>query len=305
MIASAQERPRGGAGLAPAFAAARSRLGLIAVLLVLAGVELVVDDRPDAGHGRGALDRSGRAGLVHRRVGRDDGRDDVAVDCADGGALCAHDQGAISAFGAAVRGGLSRDVVRGVGVVAFAVAVAGSRIAGDVLAWDRAGRWVAAATLVSAAVYELTPLKDACLGKCRSPLGFLLGAWREGWSGSLQMGAKNGAWCVGCCWALMASLFALGIMSIAWMAFVAALIAVEKTLPWASRRDLRDGGDPPRLGRAPARSARRDPGPHDPRERLDESHGCDGNLRVDPRCAPVTPRRAALSFDRRSTVGRR
>ena len=120
----------------------------------------------------------------------------------------------------------------GVGVVAFALAVAGSRIAGDVLAWDRAGRWVAAATLVLAAVYELTPLKDACLGKCRSPLGFLLGAWREGWSGSLRMGANNGAWCVGCCWALMASLFALGIMSIAWMAFVAALIAVEKTLPW-------------------------------------------------------------------------
>ena len=61
-----------------------------------------------------------------------------------------------------------------------------------------------AATLVVAAVYELTPLKDVCLGKCRSPLGFLLGSWRDGWSGALRMGAKNGAWCVGCCWALMA-----------------------------------------------------------------------------------------------------
>jgi predicted metal-binding membrane protein len=78
----------------------------------------------------------------------------------------------------------------------------------------------------------MTPLKDVCLGKCRSPLGFLLGCWREGWSGALQMGVRNGAWCVGCCWALMASLFALGIMSIAWMAFVASLIAAEKTLPW-------------------------------------------------------------------------
>ncbi|MGE5636706.1 MAG: DUF2182 domain-containing protein, partial [Nocardioidaceae bacterium] len=66
----------------------------------------------------------------------------------------------------------------------------------------------------------------------RSPLGFLLGSWRDGWSGALQMGARNGAWCVGCCWALMASLFALGVMSIAWMAFVAALIAAEKILPW-------------------------------------------------------------------------
>jgi len=108
----------------------------------------------------------------------------------------------------------------------------GSGIAGDVLAWDRAGRWVAGATLLLAAAYELTPLKDVCLGKCRSPLGFLLGAWREGRTGALRMGAAHGAWCVGCCWALMASLLALGVMSVAWMAFVAALIAAEKTLPW-------------------------------------------------------------------------
>jgi predicted metal-binding membrane protein len=118
------------------------------------------------------------------------------------------------------------------GVLAFAVADAGGRVAGGVLAWDRAGRWVAGATLVAAAVYELTPLKDVCLGKCRSPLGFLLGAWRGGASGAVRMGVKHGAWCVGCCWALMASLFALGVMSIAWMALVAALIAVEKLVPW-------------------------------------------------------------------------
>jgi predicted metal-binding membrane protein len=118
------------------------------------------------------------------------------------------------------------------GVAAFAVAGAGGAIAGDVLAWDRAGRWVAGATLLVAAAYELTPLKDVCLAKCRSPLGFLLGSWRGGRTGSLRMGAKHGAWCVGCCWALMASLFALGVMSLVWMAFVAALIALEKTLPW-------------------------------------------------------------------------
>jgi predicted metal-binding membrane protein len=119
-----------------------------------------------------------------------------------------------------------------VGVVAFAIAAAGGRVAGGVLSWDGAGRWVAAATLILAAVYELTPLKDVCLGKCRSPLGLLLGSWRTGRLGALRMGVKNGAWCVGCCWALMASLFALGIMSVVWMAFVAALIAAEKTLPW-------------------------------------------------------------------------
>jgi predicted metal-binding membrane protein len=116
----------------------------------------------------------------------------------------------------------------GAGAAAFAIA----RGAGGVLAWDRAGRWLAGATLIVAAAYELTPLKHACLSKCRSPLGFLLGAWREGRVGALQMGTKHGAWCIGCCWALMASLLALGVMSVAWMAFVAALIALEKTLPW-------------------------------------------------------------------------
>jgi predicted metal-binding membrane protein len=105
-------------------------------------------------------------------------------------------------------------------------------VVGDVLAWNRGGRWVAAATLVIAAVYELTPLKDVCLGKCRSPLGLLLGTWRDGTRGALGMGVRNGAWCVGCCWALMASFFALGIMSVVWMAIVAGLIAIEKTLPW-------------------------------------------------------------------------
>ena len=115
---------------------------------------------------------------------------------------------------------------------AGAAAFAFSWAAGDVLAWDRAGRWIAGGTLLAAAVYELTPPKDVCLSKCRSPLGFLLGAWREGRAGALQMGAKHAGWCVGCCWALMASLFALGVMSIAWMAAVAALIALEKLLPW-------------------------------------------------------------------------
>jgi predicted metal-binding membrane protein len=118
------------------------------------------------------------------------------------------------------------------GLLAFGISELGGRLFGGTLTWDRAGRWLAGAILVIAAVYELTPLKEVCLRRCRSPLGFLLGSWRDGLPGALQMGAKHGAWCVGCCWALMAALFALGVMSIAWMAFVAALIAAEKTLPW-------------------------------------------------------------------------
>jgi len=119
-----------------------------------------------------------------------------------------------------------------VGLAAFAFALAGGSVAGGVFGWERAGRWAAGATLLIAAAYQLTPLKDACLARCRSPLAFLFGSWRAGRTGALRMGAAHGSWCAGCCWALMASLFALGVMSIAWTALVAGLVALEKILPW-------------------------------------------------------------------------
>jgi predicted metal-binding membrane protein len=118
------------------------------------------------------------------------------------------------------------------GLVAFGISDGGRRLLGQELAWHHGGRWLAGGILLAAAAYELTPVKDICLTKCRSPFGFLLGSWRDGLGGALSMGARHGAWCVGCCWALMASLFALGVMSITWMAVVSALIAAEKTLPW-------------------------------------------------------------------------
>jgi predicted metal-binding membrane protein len=118
------------------------------------------------------------------------------------------------------------------GVVAFVIALIASHAVNGALSWDNAGQSVAGATLLVAAGYELTPLKDVCLGKCRSPLGTLLGFWRSGRAGAFRMGLGNGAWCVGCCWALMASLFALGVMSVTWMAVVAGLIALEKLIPW-------------------------------------------------------------------------
>jgi predicted metal-binding membrane protein len=118
------------------------------------------------------------------------------------------------------------------GLLAYGAFALGRSVFGDQLAWDAGGRWVAGSVLVLAAVYELTPLKHACLARCRSPLGFLLGSWRDGRRGAIEMGARHGAWCLGCCWALMAALFALGVMSLTWMALVAALITAEKTLPW-------------------------------------------------------------------------
>jgi predicted metal-binding membrane protein len=118
------------------------------------------------------------------------------------------------------------------GLLAYGAFRLGRELVGGTLDWDGGGRWVAAAVLAGAAVYELTPLKDVCLSRCRSPLGFLVSGWRDGRLGAVRMGAGHAAWCLGCCWALMAALFALGVMSLAWMAVVAALITLEKTLPW-------------------------------------------------------------------------
>jgi predicted metal-binding membrane protein len=118
------------------------------------------------------------------------------------------------------------------GVASYGLFRLGKHLFGADLRWDGGGRWFAGGVLAIAALYELTPLKDVCLEKCRTPLGFLLGTWRDGRRGAVEMGVRHATWCVGCCWALMAALFALGVMSVVWMAFVAALITLEKTLPW-------------------------------------------------------------------------
>jgi predicted metal-binding membrane protein len=231
LLASSGEHLASREGVAPLFAAARTRLGLIALLFGLAAlgwwwtVEQMrgMDDGPwsDLGAGGWFLgvwivmmaammfpSVSPTVALYSRMT-----RDKSVV------------QPLLFALGYLA-------TWAAVGALVFTAALVGGRAAGNVLAWDRAGRWVAATTLVVAAVYELTPLKDACLGKCRSPIGLLLGSWRNGPSGAFRMGVRNGAWCVGCCWALMASFFALGIMSAVWMAIVAGIIAIEKTLPW-------------------------------------------------------------------------
>ena len=103
------------------------------------------------------------------------------------------------------------------------------------LGWDEQGRYVAAAAIGVAALYQLGPLKRVCLRHCRSPLALVLGHWRDGRFGAVRMGAEHGGWCVGCCWGLMLALFALGVMSIAWMVIVAAVIFVEKVLPRGER----------------------------------------------------------------------
>jgi predicted metal-binding membrane protein len=85
--------------------------------------------------------------------------------------------------------------------------------------------------LIAAGVSQLTPLKLACLSRCQTPLGFILTEWREGARGAVVMGIRHGAFCVGCCWSLMALLFVAGVMNLLWVAVIAAFVLVEKLMP--------------------------------------------------------------------------
>jgi predicted metal-binding membrane protein len=118
----------------------------------------------------------------------------------------------------------------GYGLAAYAIYRGIRAQAPALLAWDKQGPWVAGGALAAAGLYQLTPLKSACLRHCRSPMHFLLRG-RPGALGALWMGVEHGGVCVGCCIGLMLALFALGVMSLFWMAVVAAVILVEKVFP--------------------------------------------------------------------------
>ena len=91
--------------------------------------------------------------------------------------------------------------------------------------------WLGGVLLVAAGIYQFTPLKDVCLSRCQSPFGFILTQWREGAAGALVMGLRHGAFCVGCCWVLMALLFVAGVMNLLWVAAIAAFVLLEKVAP--------------------------------------------------------------------------
>src|SRR5262245_24579994 len=91
---------------------------------------------------------------------------------------------------------------------------------------------VGGAIIVVAGIYQLTPVKDVCLSKCRKPRDFIVTAWRDGATSALEMGLLHGAYCLGCCWLLFVILFPLGIMNVGAMAAVTLIIFAEKTLPW-------------------------------------------------------------------------
>jgi predicted metal-binding membrane protein len=123
------------------------------------------------------------------------------------------------------------------GLLGYAVVEGVRSLEPAFLAWEEAGRYVAGVVIAGAGLYQLMRPKRACLRRCRDRHAFIRERWSPGGLGALRMGGAHGAICVGCSWALMAALLALGAMSLTWMALVAAAIAAERLLP---------GGDAPR-----------------------------------------------------------
>jgi len=120
---------------------------------------------------------------------------------------------------------------------AFSVLAAGAQIALTKLAllapMDLTVTTRVGAVLVAlAGVYQLTPLKNVCLRRCRSPAEFLSSHWRPGNAGALRMGIEHGLYCVGCCWVLMGLLFVVGVMNLLWVAAIAAFVLIEKLVPY-------------------------------------------------------------------------
>ncbi len=117
------------------------------------------------------------------------------------------------------------------GIAAFAGARGAEALAMRVTLSPAAAARVGGIVLIAAGVYQLTPLKELCLSKCRTPITFIMTSWRDGPTGAMRMGLLHGTWCLGCCWLLFVILFPLGIMNIAAMAVVTLLVFAEKTLP--------------------------------------------------------------------------
>lgn len=156
---------------------------------------------------------------LHRRKGRD-GRPDLMAGLLTVGYLAAW--GAFSLAATLVQAGLE----------------AGGQISPGTMA---AGPAVAGGLLLAAGLYQLTPLKQACLRRCRSPVAFVAAHWRPGPAGAFRMGLAHGAYCLGCCWFLMALLFAGGVMNPFWIGAIALYVLAEKLAPHGHRLSRTSG----------------------------------------------------------------
>jgi predicted metal-binding membrane protein len=117
------------------------------------------------------------------------------------------------------------------GALAYVGALAAQGLAAhSVWVMDNAAH-LGGAVLILAGLYQLSPLKNLCLTKCRSPINFILNSWHDGYPGALRMGLAHGAYCLGCCWLLFVILFPIGVMNLAAMVVITLLIFAEKSLP--------------------------------------------------------------------------
>ena len=118
------------------------------------------------------------------------------------------------------------------GVVVYPLAVGIENLAASSIWLMQNASRLGGIVLLIAGLYQLSPLKDICLSKCRTPLQFILSSWRDGYGGAFRMGLEHGLFCLGCCWLLFVILFPLGIMNLAVMALLTALIFAERALPF-------------------------------------------------------------------------
>jgi predicted metal-binding membrane protein len=233
---AASGQPVGALGVSRIYRPSTRQLSFVAVLLALAGIAWVASGRlmsgMDGGPGTdpGALDFYLGTWIVMMVAMMLPAVTPAALSYADLGNEPRRRAGHVRGSGLFVAGYLA---VWGLaGLAGYAVLEAGRSLDGGLLGWHRAGRWFAAAVLLAAVVYQLTPAKRACLMRCRDARALRLARRADGRARGLASGIRHGVWCIGCCWVLMAALFALGAMSLAWMAVIAALIATERLLPW-------------------------------------------------------------------------
>jgi predicted metal-binding membrane protein len=118
------------------------------------------------------------------------------------------------------------------GIAAYAGAQTAEGVAERIALSPIIAARIGGALFIAAGLYQLTPLKDVCLSKCRTPITFIMTSWREGTAGAFHMGVAHGGYCLGCCWLLFVILFPLGIMNIAAMAVLTLVVFAEKVLPW-------------------------------------------------------------------------
>ncbi|MGZ2747832.1 DUF2182 domain-containing protein [Burkholderia stagnalis] len=135
---------------------------------------------------------------------------------------------------ALLAGYLAAWLVFSIGAAWLQKALQPTGLVSSMMLWSKSAL-LSAIVLATAGIYQLSPLKHACLAHCRSPVRFLTAHWRPGVAGSFMLGARHGLYCVGCCWLLMALLFVGGVMNLVWIAALSVVVFVEKVLPGGER----------------------------------------------------------------------